>query len=180
MNKEIQKQVDEAFDTYQKELNNLDVSDVLGSCQYKSIEDTYNWATSIINILGIKGFESLLGITYSAALTKDELEKELCDILKETQNEDDDDYKELQEILKQGTCPIEDYAELTRDLAWDLWSAYPVALKDFKMENKIELPTYGPIFNQMAQSENFEIGIHLAYITHLYGTDLDIWAGYDT
>jgi len=179
--------VDLIFDAYEKEIENFTVSPILGSCQYKSIEDTYNWATDLIEVLGLKGFEIMLGIKYSRALTQDEVEHMLWEILSDSIDneqkswlEDDEMLAPFETMLSSGKCTIEDYTHYTKNLAWDLWSAEFSPLLDESIENPISLPTYGPILNQMAQSDNFLIGIHLAYINHLYGVDLSEWANYDT
>ena len=52
--------------------------------------------------------------------------------------------------------------QIAMDLAWDLWSALPSLLgqvKDLEIEMGVKSPTFGPVFNMMAQSENYELGV---------------------
>ena len=77
-------------------------------------------------------------------------------------------------------CAIDKYYEITKDAAWDLWSAAMNPIKNMKLESAPKLPTHGPLFNQIAQSDNFAIGLMLAYTTHLFGTTLSTFADYDT
>jgi len=176
-----------------KHLNDTDWG-ILGSCQYETIGATYNWALEHIKKDRAK-FESLLDISYTKILSPDNFQKDLFsiyslllkDIQKEldtnTQNYDKEDLNDIQEIINlypNKTMTIEQYYEHEKDMASDLWSSYINPLYGFKIGIKLDTPTMGPLWNQILQTDNFEIGIALAYTTLLYNTDIETFSGFDT
>lgn len=178
------KQINAIFDKYQEALNSGIQTCNLGSCQYKTIEDTYDWALALIKIMGRPAFEKSLGITYAKELSKDEFLDILWEILNIDGGTCDDDNNDITIAkacnLSRETLTIELYYQSLQECSSDLWSAAKSPLHDLKIENPVETPPYGPILNQLAQSENFIIGIMLAYTTFLYGTHLEAFAGFDT
>ena len=185
----MEKQINRIFDEYQSNLNNFDLSDALGSCQYKSIEDTHTWALKLLKLIGNQKFEKLIGLTYSGIQTLQEIEHDCYLLLKgSTTVKIDDrdipitetpDYIPLMDHENQRIS-LDNYIEITRNEAWDLWSAWMGPLTNMEIQKTVKIPVFGPILNQMSQSENFEIGVQLAYLTYIHGTDLSIWADYDT
>jgi hypothetical protein len=184
-----EKLINEIFNEYERNLNNSTVSDALGSCQYKTIEDTHIWATKLLNLIGYKQFEELIGLTYKNILTMEEIELDCYNILKDSTTVliDDADIPITETIdyiplldTENKRVSLDNYIEITRDEAWDLWSAYIGPLTHMQIKDPVETPVHGPILNQAVQSDNFAIGIQLAYLTHIHGYELKNWDGYDT
>lgn len=174
-----EEQINEIYDQYIKDLEVFEVCE-LGSCQYKTIEDTYKWALALMKLLGLENFEKLLDIGHEGYLSKDEYEADLFNYLMETT--DEEEQKEFNNLLDYDNkrVSIKDFYKICRDLSYDLWSAARCPIINIEIRKPIDLPTRGPIFNQMAQSENFEIGICLAYDTFLFNTELSFYADFDT
>ena len=202
MKTETSKQVEKINHEYQAKLaEGIQVCD-LGSCQYKTIQDTAEWALQLMEVMGEKEFEKKLGITYERKITDivayehflaqgiQEFIGEEPEILKEdgydtVEEMIADKFPEYVDDFRDGRLSVQAYVEITQDQAWDLWSALVSPLDDFAiaMAAPQETPVYGPILNQMAQSDNFERGIALAYILYLWGREgitMKTFAGYDT
>jgi len=189
------KELDNIWKTYEKELDNYTTCE-LGSCQYKTIEDTYNWALALMTnpIFGRAKFEELIGITYKAEDTLETFQRDLYEIISEDMaGMETHDYEHYLEEYKETwespeidhtakSLTIEQYYTLARDLAYDLWSAAmaPFDTLDIPELENFTLPTYGPLLNQMAQNQNFRIGIELAYTTFIFGTSLETFSDFDT
>jgi len=181
--------IDKAFAKYAKALDEgIELAPTLGSCQYKSIEDTYNWVTEVLGIMGKAGFEKVLKITYHSIITKDELDGNLRYMLTEelkTQQkylddpDDDDEYAEeaiktLKSLLTKPKITLEDWAEFSKGQSWDLWGSYFNPFVNMKINADITWT------DNIDEDDNSYIGICLAYSTMLYDIDLSIWEGYDT
>jgi hypothetical protein len=165
----------------------------LGSCQYKSIEDVANFASAIINdpLLGWETFLKLFpGIKIPESIpTAEEFAEELRqEVLacyaEHDHDEDDEEVLQYAEAYyeKEGTT-LETYYELTKHLAWDLWSATILPFDPWvdPDKNPLNLPVQeGPLLNKMAWAENERIGFEIAIAMHLYNTDLSEYAEYDT
>lgn len=190
MDKETE--INKIFDEFENKLNQgIECSESLGSCQYKSIEDTHFLVTSLLRVMNLKDFEKAFGITYSGIATQmKEIERDCYEILihefsinsdHEVLMKNDPDYKDKFDH-KNKRLKLLDYIEITRDQAWDLWSAYlgPLWSLEITTEIKDSLPTFGPILNMEVQSDNFIIGVQLAYLTHFFNIPLSAWDGYDT
>ena len=157
-----------------------------GSCQYWTAWVTYQFATKLIKEIGFNNFLTLLRLPNGP--WKSELE--IIDLFKrdlESCLEDNEDL-EIPEPFS-----IAAYAEVTKNNAWDLWSAYisffnlyklpPTRIGKLRARFNIgsSVPVRGPIFNQIAQSENFEIGISIAILEFLAPSAKEAdWADYDT
>jgi hypothetical protein len=173
-------------ETFKKELGKFQVCD-LGSCQYQTVQATFEFALAYLRH-DRAAFEEELGITYSKELTYGEfieiLQKEE-DVAKaedraediKNNSEEDEDYYFVPRFET-----IEDWFEYARDKAWDLWSAAAIPLLDFKMaEYKIDAPKTGFLINDMiTESESFPTGIYLAYITFLFDVPMDAYAHFST
>ena len=184
-----QQLIDQAFDKFEAELTKgIELSEQLRSCQYKTIEDTHTLVTSLLKIMGQEDFEKAFGITYKNICSLAEVEKDCYLILidqiivyhtPKILVKDYPDYKDLFDH-KNKRLSINDYIYITCNESWDLWSAALGPIEYLQIKDPIDLPTYGPLFNQMAQEDNFIIGIQLAYLTHFYDIPLYAWNGYDT
>lgn len=169
----------------------------LGSCQYNTIWETYILCKCLIKSHGLEHLEKLFGITYSKVYTKEEFEKNLFNTLNQCTYEDyvtNEEYDsfghwlnatylnnlEILEILEKQSMTIDQYIQLTKDLSYDLWSAYPSCLSDLKIEKPIDTPVFGPLLNRLVQGGNFTIGVELAYLNHYLGIDAELFEGYDT
>lgn len=195
----MEKQINRIFKEFQKDLENDDYS-ILGSCQYKVIENTHDWALKLLNLIGNHQFEILIGITYKGILSLSELEHSAYLILENSysvhspayggseQGKNKNPYAitempRYQHLINHETkrIPLENYASITKDEAWDLWSAYIGPLNQLGFPNPFKFTEHENTLNlALEEDDNFEIGIQLAYLTYLYGTDLSIWADYDT
>lgn len=148
----------------------------LGSCQYCTIEFSYEMALTLLRY-DRKRFEKTFKITYKEQLSQEEYTDQLWMVLEENKPEPEDDEEP---IIIPEKITIEQYYELTNSWAWDLWSAAECPLSGFDMKTKLPSYAVGPLLNLMVQDENFQIGIYLAYHTYLFGTDLIAFADFDT
>lgn len=188
---QINTKIDKIFDRYEKDLTLFKVCN-LGSCQYWTAEATYKWALAILKLLGLEAFLELIKRKNIGKIpTEQEFSERLWDWKHgylsdnvKTYPEDLDFQKELANFLKEypdrSKFTIWDYYESERDMSSDLWSSYANPLQLEKIGEQQKLPTYGPVLNQMVQSENYEVGIALALTTFLYKTDLSVFADFDT
>jgi len=165
--------IEQIIKRYEEDLENFDISPTLGSCQYKTIEDTYNFFMKLINTQGLEGAENLLNITHSKPWTEKEISQNLKELLEGYEDFDLEDHSSY------PPTTISEYIDFCRNESWDLWSAaiYPFDELNFDPPNS---PTHGPVLNQMAQSENPEIGIWLAYWTIYFNIGLEQWSNFDT
>jgi hypothetical protein len=80
---------------------------------------------------------------------------------------------------------VEDLFDFCREASWDLWSAAPRIAKhcftNLKLEDIPPAPGFGPPANQLAQSENTQVGI-CCYLLEKYGLvhDTTVFDGFDT
>lgn len=179
-------------DAFHAEYEQFTTAPVLGSCQYKSIEDTANFATGIIQTFGFDKFlqifpkiqmpDKIPSPSEFAILLLTELTEMVLDI------QDDDDWRTQQQEILNAHYPnypevyptIDAYYNCTRDIAWDLWSATILPFSCIT-ENPLDMPTHqGPMLNMLAWGDNETIGFEIAIAMHLYGTDLSLYADYDT
>lgn len=176
-------------DTFKEAYEQFDIAPTLGSCQYKSIEDTANFATGIIQTFGFDKFlqifpeirmpDEIPTKEQFAALLLTELTEMVLDI-------QDDDWKaKVQRDIDRHYPPddtptIDAYYNCTRSIAGDLWSATILPFSCIT-ENPLNMPVHqGPMLNMLAWGENETIGFEIAIAMHLYGTELSLYAGYDT
>jgi len=194
MNKE--QRIDAIFDKYEQALQEFDTCD-LGSCQYKTIQDTAEFVLALIQEIGVEGVEKASNMKYTRKITDHvEFERELteeCEATNWVDSDNDRDYPSFKEFLEKEhpeylddyrdrRISIQAYMEMTRCQSWDLWTAMLSIFENLEMV-AVELPTYGPMFNQMAQGENFEHGVNLAFMLHYFGDfglTMQDFAGFDT
>jgi len=142
-----------------------------GSCQYDTAALTYGVVLEVVKKFG---FEEVLKAFGIETFTK-RTEKELLSILPTINDIDTDEEIAIKSIRK--------YFEITRAQAWDLWSAYIPVEDVLDTEDELttlDLPTFGPILNQYAQSDNFQVGFGCAVLTLIYDIEVDNFAGFDT
>ena len=176
-------------DTFKEAYEQLAKAPTLGSCQYKSIEDTANFATGIIQTFG---FDKFLQIFPEIRMPDEIPTKEqfaillLSELIEAIQYNTDEDWRtEQQEDIDRHYPPddtptIAAYYNCTRDMAWDLWSATILPFSCIT-ENPLNMPVHqGPMLNMMGWADNETIGFEIAIAMHLYGTELSLYAGYDT
>jgi hypothetical protein len=178
----------------------------LGSCQYTNAWITKELVVDLHTIGGWDLVQKTMGISIDLAdwaktkekylNTPTELFLMLASIMEGNLNTSDPEeveeynlfYNEvterlLQEPMYEGegiTTALLAYIEYTRNTAWDLWSASIPPIKWEQTERLITIPTFGPIFNSMAQSDNFAVGIDLALWEIELNFEASNWEGYDT
>lgn len=174
-----QQEFDRIWDKFQADLDKFECGP-LGSAQYWTISVTYDWALSLLRAdwFGFEKFKQLLNITHGPILTEAEVLERVSGTIEEAiayaKEDPDHDY------IERPINTIADYYACLKDEAWDLWSAAIPPLPELSIGENIKLPTFGPILNALAQSENFEIGVWLALTTYLFGTDISAFADFDT
>lgn len=158
----------------------------LGSCQYATAQYAYEFILAALK-LDRALFERLFKITYSKELTESEFIEHLRNVGIEKYDPADytGEYHAEYTDEDRADTPdkihsIADYYEWTRNHSWDLWSAAERPFIDFKCDEPVTMPTWGPILNVMAQSENWDTAIAIAYTSYLYGTDMLTFANFDT
>ena len=155
------------------QLDNVSAHDY-GSVQYNTIGQI----VACLEAVGPKG----LGIDFDlASIETIPMEDVLASINKELL-EDYPDEDEHDQLIESPITSIEQLITFTRDSAWDLWSVIlflsSIMLPD--LETKIDdSPAWGPILNQLAQSENYQLGFDLWLIETKYDLSED-WSDYDT
>ena len=149
-----------------------------GSCQYETAADFFA-------VLEDQGFDGL-GITVKFDRTFHTKEV-LPIILNELKNDwaDDEWGRLVDPEFPNEFESIEEVFDWCRNESWDLWSAAPF-IADFCFQNldftNMEKPTgFGPIGNQMVQSENYLTGACCFLLKkHGYITDDSVFSGFDT
>jgi hypothetical protein len=195
--REFESKVNEIFDRYQKKVEGeISVCD-LGSCQYETIQHTAEFVKELLDLLGPERVEELLEIKYSKKITDHaEFENDLtqfCEYMEWPDFHGEGNYPSFRALLEtefpeylddysDGRISLQAYLRITREQAWDLWSAMPSIFSDLEIGFNMELPTYGPILNQMAQGENFRLGVDLGYMMYYFTflAELEFFSGFDT
>jgi hypothetical protein len=195
--RELGIKIEEIFDRYQKKVEGeISVCD-LGSCQYETIQHTAEFVKELLDLLGPERVEELLEIKYSKKITDiAEFEKDLtqfCEDMEWSDFHGEGNYPSFRALLEtefpeylddysDGRISLAAYLEITREQAWDLWSAMPSIFSDLEIGFNMDLPTYGPILNQRAQSENFRLGVDLGYMMYYFTflAKLEFFSGFDT
>jgi hypothetical protein len=192
------KTIDEIFDAYERKLGIFSTCD-LGSCQYKVIQDTAELVLDLFDVMGVEKTEAALGIRYSKKIQDiATFENYLTDMADANTWVDFDAAEGLDELTFEELVTrkfpeyLDDYMDrrlslqawlrITNDQAWDLWSAIPTVFEDLDFD-AFHVPTFGPLFNQLAQADNYRLGIDLAYLLHglaSVGVTMDDFAGFDT
>ncbi len=183
-----EQQVDEIFDKFESDLQKalqIDGNMEWGSCQYDSAKATYDWALGLIRMIGLDKFEEVMKITHSPAYTKEEFTAKLHNYIKEVEAEyiEDGFYEDcdLKPYVFAEPYTIDQYFDFTRNVAWDLWSAFRFPFDDYKIGYSINTTNPSPLLlNAMTSGENFETGLACAYLTFLYGVSEECFKGYDT
>lgn len=177
----IAKRADELFAELQANLEkSIEGSTfLLGSCQYDTAAYLADFALKFLK-LDRDLFERTFGITYETAHYKEtdflpELQAIIAQAWKDDEDKDPDDEEPT-------ITSVADYYDWCRDNAGDLWSAATIPLAGFEIpdDKRISLPTFGPIFNQMAQEENFMVGLAIAYTQFFFDTPLSVFSDFDT
>jgi len=168
--------IDAIFNRFAKQLENEEISVCdLGSCQYETISQSYSFFLELFEAMGVENALKAFEIKTWKKQELDEILKYLTELVNENLLEDEKPIDAFESISE--------YFEYAREHSWDLWSA--VISYEFLLNTKDELktiktPTFGPIFNQLAQEDSFEQGFELAILTQLFGVDIDSFAGFDT
>lgn len=166
---------------------------ILGSCQYQSIGTSFLIHQKLIKLLGWETWLKTMEVTLPEEIPtkeqygiqlKDEIIKQFQDDIKEYPSEDwpQEELNDVIQFYKDNEPTVENYYELTKSLAWDLWS---VPILPFnpqpELQKQLELPVnQGPILNMLAWEDNETIGFHIAIANHLWDIDLNTYEGYDT
>jgi hypothetical protein len=146
----------------------------LGSCQYSSVQASYEFALAYLK-LNRAQFEEEMGISYTRELSH----KEFIQRLKEICEYEAEDL----EIKKPKIKSIKDYFDWSRDHSSDLWSASINPFENFKMDKRTltGFQKTGFIINDfITQSESLFTGVELAYITYLFDEPMTTFAEFDT
>lgn len=167
--------------------HNEDNHFALGSSQYDTIADACTWALPLLQSNRTE-FENALGISYTKQLSESELIEELKTEIESyiqediTWNQENPDPNYEPPTLP-GIISIETHQEFFKHQSSDLWSSYIIPFEDWDLNipTSFQPNTEGlPLFNALAQDDNTEIGILIAYCILLYGATLSDFAGYDT
>lgn len=95
------------------------------------------------------------------------------------------DLEESEEfILSIDECKTPgEFLRKMRSMSFDLWSA-ALSMTDYFLEyeikEKVETEVFGPIFNQIVQGENFNVGVICFLLTKHYDTEEIEFMGFDT
>lgn len=162
----------------------------LGSCQYDGITDVLDpWSKYK---LSIPQLAALMGATISMGPKtpqnlliekfKKDQKRELSEMAKEYPEDKEDVKKSLGKLNKVKT--LGGAFSYTRDESWDLWGAaayfVKLAFPKLKIKSIPKAPGFGPIFNVLAQSENYETGLYCAILMSEYNLDEDDLEDFDT
>jgi hypothetical protein len=135
-----------------------------GSCQYETAAETYH-----------KLFSGELNEKDIVLNSERIREPELDDLRKELKENaedvlDPDDFKEMRERITYAKTP-EDFFNITRDLAWDLWSAISIIsyFVDFVLKVQLE-----------EDDDNFEVGVVCYLLTKYYDTNENTFKDFST
>ncbi len=147
-----------------------------GSCQYSSAQWYYDTFLQMRKDLSLEDTFDALGakVTFEKCsplralqIAKNEITEELDEFYDQWNDpEDQEDHKELKERTEKATS-IDELFGVLCDHSWDLWGAAPFLASCCFDDLKIEAPDspgYGPVFNVMAQSENYEVGLCCALL----------------
>jgi hypothetical protein len=180
--KSIPLQMEKLIARFQKQLsgNTIKCCD-LGSCQYNTANIAYLFILSALQ-LSRPLFEQLFKITYDSERTESEFIASLKSIATDYYNENKDDPDWAAECRNHPdtVTSIDTFYDFEKNNSSDLWSSAINPLPGFQCDEQIHMPVAGPIFNQMAQSENWDVALAIAYTTFLYGTDISAFADFDT
>lgn len=197
--KKIDKKINQIFNAFEAsnkaEQKKLTLTP-FGSCQYSTAYFTFIFITDLIACMGYKRFCLAFGMTHDkkiplktleAQLYQGELENLQTQKTDNPDNWDETDEQDLQELLdhKSKRFTLSEYFQYLKDHSADLWSAF--LSPEYFLPNYIitdpgtKTPVSGPIFNQMAQSENYNMGLALALLTYHYKqSDVADYADFDT
>ena len=144
-----------------------------GSCQYDEAAEIYHKLLSK-QLIETDIVESKRIENPDIVALRNELRENL-DVLEEA-----DRPKAAKEI--DNAVKPEDFFEIAKHLAFDLWSAMFIAdyFVEYDIKKEIETATFGPVLNQMAQGENFLVGVLAYLLTKYYDTPEDAFVGFDT
>ena len=187
--------VDALFAEYEQKINKGINVCVLGSCQYKTIQDTAEFVIGLLKAVGPEETEKMLGMKYSRKITDYvEFEQHLLGLAKGSSWTDFDTVEEMgpeeffegypdyADDIADGRLPVKALMAMYRDQAWDLWSAMPSIFEGLELD-EVELPTYGPMLNMMCQVDNYRLGVELGFILYYFegvGVKLEDFADFDT
>ena len=150
---------------------------ILGSCQYSNIADSYYMYKSLYEEIAKYNLEptkennmkflfKVLGVPYEGLkfYTKDEQVAELNKFLSQEVDSDDNPYKPINSI--------EEFYQLLKDEAWDLWGAY---IHMFEYEDQ----DYS-IFLEKLDIDSEQIGLCILMHEVFYETKIETFADFDT
>ncbi len=163
-----------------------------GSCQYSSAKWLYDLYFKLREESSFEEVLESLNIRVSSISVNSRLDfdaikhdfvdyfdEEWDDLAPDWQEDVADDYREMKKATK-----VEDLFEFLRNMAWDLWGAAPRIAScafpglDIKVE---ESPGYGPVFNILTQSENFEVAVCCILLKEFgYVENEDCFSGFCT
>jgi len=159
-----------------------------GSCQYGTANDMYRALSLLEKERGRMGALKALGLELKGHLTvmpMVEVSKVFIEEEKEAWGTGDPEDEEMLENLPESFNSADEIFIYCRDQAWDLWSAAPAIGGTFYPELEIvgmeASPGVGPIFNVLAQNENYEVGFWCWWLESTgIVKDPDCYAGFDT
>lgn len=146
-----------------------------GSCQYDTAAEIYH------QLLDKQLDETKFVESKKIEPDLDALRKEFIDNAKAILDDDEEELKKELIRISKATTP-EDFFNIARELAWDLWSAIFIAdyFIDYDIREELELETFGPILNRLAQGENFRVAVLAYLLTKYYETDEEAFKHFDT
>ncbi len=160
-----------------------------GSCQYSSAKWLYDL---YFELREKSSFEEALKelnikVSFSGRADFDEIkhdfvadfDEEWRDLDKDWQEDVKEDFEQMRKATK-----VEDFFIFLRDYCYDLWGAAPLiasyAFQDLDITVE-DSPGYGPVFNVMAQNENFDVAVCCILLKEFgYIEDEDCFSGFAT
>ena len=145
-----------------------------GSCQYATIGDVF-YSRVNLRDLSFEEWQRLFRVKVSWKAANNDVKNAIAQIYQDEldyqqanpEDTDEEDAEELEQKIAQlevmERVSVQEGFMIGCHSAWDLWSAIPEmtcnAIKGLEVEVTEKSPTWGPVLNVMAQSENYELGL---------------------